>query len=309
MTRARILADYVAGGTTAAEFDYMDGVTSNVQTQMDAKLPLAGGTLTGVTTMKPSATGDVTILNIDGDSSGNTGNIEFKRNNVTIAKIESSYSDFNITPNGTSHSADIKLNYNSTYNDTAIKIKNSNGYVGIGQQGTFDDASTEPSSPLHVTCAAYFADDVGIGVASPNSKLKVVHTTSEWVGIFDKNRTDSATNLLARSGVNGGSTALFKCEGNHPDLNGSSTDGAFVVENDGTLKADNATISTPADYAEYFESTDDSAILPGTTVVLENGKVRASKDSETPMGVVRPPGASTAIGNASPMNYYSKYKR
>ena len=37
MSRARILADYVAGGTTAAEFDYMDGVTSNVQTQMNAK--------------------------------------------------------------------------------------------------------------------------------------------------------------------------------------------------------------------------------------------------------------------------------
>ena len=41
MTRARILADYVAGGTTAAEFDYMDGVTSNVQTHLDAKAPLA----------------------------------------------------------------------------------------------------------------------------------------------------------------------------------------------------------------------------------------------------------------------------
>ena len=28
MTKARILADYVAGGTTAAEFDYLDGLTS-----------------------------------------------------------------------------------------------------------------------------------------------------------------------------------------------------------------------------------------------------------------------------------------
>ena len=28
MTRARILADYVAGGTTAAEFDHIDGLTS-----------------------------------------------------------------------------------------------------------------------------------------------------------------------------------------------------------------------------------------------------------------------------------------
>ena len=34
MSRARILADYVAGGTTAAEFDYLDGVTSNIQTQL-----------------------------------------------------------------------------------------------------------------------------------------------------------------------------------------------------------------------------------------------------------------------------------
>ena len=50
MSRARILADYVAGGTTAAEFDYMDGVTSNVQAQLDAKLPLAGGAMTGAIT-------------------------------------------------------------------------------------------------------------------------------------------------------------------------------------------------------------------------------------------------------------------
>ena len=28
MTKARILADYVAGGTTAAEFDVLDGLTA-----------------------------------------------------------------------------------------------------------------------------------------------------------------------------------------------------------------------------------------------------------------------------------------
>jgi len=51
MTRARVLADYVAGGTTAAEFDHMDGVTSNVQTQLNAKAPLASPTFTGTTTV------------------------------------------------------------------------------------------------------------------------------------------------------------------------------------------------------------------------------------------------------------------
>ena len=63
MTRARILADYVAGGTTATEFDYMDGVTSNVQTQLDAKLPLAGGTMTGNIVM-----GDDTSIGIADDA-------------------------------------------------------------------------------------------------------------------------------------------------------------------------------------------------------------------------------------------------
>ena len=60
MTRARILADYVAGGTTAAEFDYMDGVTSNVQTQMDAKAPLASPVLVTPNLGIPSA---VTLTN------------------------------------------------------------------------------------------------------------------------------------------------------------------------------------------------------------------------------------------------------
>ena len=60
MTRARILADYVAGGTTAAEFDYLDGVTSNVQTQLDAKNPTRNENLI---ITRPS----VTTIDVDAD--------------------------------------------------------------------------------------------------------------------------------------------------------------------------------------------------------------------------------------------------
>ncbi len=66
MTKARILADYVAGGTTAAEFDYMDGVTSNVQTQLDAKAPLASPTFTGnFTSVGIDDNADATAITID----------------------------------------------------------------------------------------------------------------------------------------------------------------------------------------------------------------------------------------------------
>ena len=83
MTRARILADYVAGGTTAAEFDYLDGVTSNVQTQMDAKAPLASPTFTGTTNVASGVTlpsGHVANIFRYTDTSGN---METTANNGT----------------------------------------------------------------------------------------------------------------------------------------------------------------------------------------------------------------------------------
>ena len=49
---------------TAAELNYVDGVTSNVQTQIDAKAPLASPTFTGTATI-PTATittGNITTI-------------------------------------------------------------------------------------------------------------------------------------------------------------------------------------------------------------------------------------------------------
>ncbi len=47
MTKARTLANLGAVTSSATELNYVDNVTSAVQTQLDAKLPLAGGTMTG----------------------------------------------------------------------------------------------------------------------------------------------------------------------------------------------------------------------------------------------------------------------
>ena len=72
MSRARILADYVGGGTTAEEFDHLDGVTSNIQTQIDAKAPIASPTFTGnFTSVGIDDNADSTAITID--SSENVG--------------------------------------------------------------------------------------------------------------------------------------------------------------------------------------------------------------------------------------------
>ena len=80
-TRARILADYVSGGATAAEFDYLDGVTSSIQTQLDAKSPTTGHA--NIATVGTVATGtwgatDVAVAH------GGTGASTHTANNVLI---------------------------------------------------------------------------------------------------------------------------------------------------------------------------------------------------------------------------------
>jgi len=49
----------VAVTATAAELNYTDGVTSNIQTQLDSKLNLSGGTLTGALTLSGAPTADL----------------------------------------------------------------------------------------------------------------------------------------------------------------------------------------------------------------------------------------------------------
>lgn len=80
MSKARTLADIVAAGSplvdgtiettditnvtaSATELNYVDGVTSNVQTQLDTKAPTASPTFTG-TAVIPTAS--VTNLNLGG---------------------------------------------------------------------------------------------------------------------------------------------------------------------------------------------------------------------------------------------------
>ena len=80
---------------------------------------------------------------------------------------------------------------------------------------------------------------------------------------------------------------------------------------DGNAFADGSFSGGGADFAEYFESTDGSAIAIGKTVVLDNGKVRASTDSDSAfdiVGVVRAIKAVAVVGNTAWSRWKGKYK-
>jgi len=79
---------------TAAELNYMDGVTSNVQTQLDAKAPLASPTFTGTATIPTATITTANVTTVDlGDwtiSEDGSNNLLFKIGATTYMKLDSS---------------------------------------------------------------------------------------------------------------------------------------------------------------------------------------------------------------------------
>jgi len=82
---------------------------------------------------------------------------------------------------------------------------------------------------------------------------------------------------------------------------------------DGQLYID-GTVNSPADIAEYFESTDATAFTVGRTVILSGGKVRyynaATDTTDQIIGVVRPKGSGNGVmlvGNAYSMYWSQKF--
>jgi hypothetical protein len=117
------------------------------------------------------------------------------------------------------------------------------------------------------------------------------------------------------------STSLRTASSSHYFFGANSDDGAdaeFYVRGDGVVASDGANnLGSGADYAEFFETTDGKAIAVGTTVVLENNKVRASKSSDSQssvIGVVRPKSTGGnqvakvgVVGNTACMRWMNKY--
>ena len=91
MTRARILADYVAGGTTAAEFDHIDGLTSTAVGINDTQT-LANKTLAS-TTVFPSGH----VINTEKTTTNTLYNIGASTTHMHLANF-----DLSITPTATS---------------------------------------------------------------------------------------------------------------------------------------------------------------------------------------------------------------
>ena len=143
-----------------------------------------------------------------------------------------------------------------------------------------------------------FYDTNAIGTirsgSSSNATLHISNNSGSYTGNCFRIALDteeSSSNFFATFTDTNDTNISFRGDGN----------GFF----DGSADAGNA------DFAEYFESTDGSAIAIGKTVVLDNGKVRASTDSDNAsdiVGVVRHRKTVGLVGNSAWSRWKGKYK-
>ena len=170
--------------------------------------------------------------------------------------------------------------------------------------------------------------DLGINTTNPTSKLHVITSAAE--GLLTLSQTGDHQNTtcsIASACEDRGPAAFFATHASFADggsygvlridakpaagtgfalISATSNDGndlQFKVQGDGVVSAGTSFGAVHSDYAEFFETTDGSGIDPGSSVVLDNGKVRIAEVGEQPIGVVRPNGTSSVIGN-DPWNHW-----
>ena len=177
----------------------------------------------------------------------------------------------------------------------AYKINSTNGDYGGGLQLYTRANGSDQAERMRIDSSG----NVGIGTTSPSYILHtsaagpVAHTvtaTNQDALILAPTHASYADHAMSIN-VTRPSTSSYsflRCRGD------GTSDTQFLLLGSGTGQADLTWSDNSLDYAEYFESSDGSALEVGRSVVMDGDKVKvynASSDSvDNIIGVVRPKG-------------------
>jgi hypothetical protein len=210
---------------TVAELNYVDGVTSNIQTQLDAKLALAGGTMSGAIAM---GTNKITGM----------GDPAAAQDAATKAYVDSEISSNAVTTTGTatltnkSLTAPIITGSSSAAGSILFKEDTDNGTNAVTLIG--------PASTADVTVTLPAATDTLIGKATTDT------LTNKTINGPDNTLTNIANSSLSNSAITvarqGGNSTAISLGGTITFTNVSNE--TSVAEDSGTI-----TIGLPATVA------------------------------------------------------------
>ena len=208
-----------------------------------------------------------------------------------------------------SSSGALNLAIQSTHANIANTFKINVGDP-TGTSGT--SGSGIALSSNEVSRGFFFRQDgnVGIGTTAPEDKLHVVESNNTNVLYVEPTHASFSANgfrvQVSRSASSDYNFAYLE--------SGDGADGEFKLRGDGNGYSDGGWHTGNGDYAEYFESTDGTAIEVGTSVVMDGDKVRAynasSDSADNIIGVTRPKAdgkIAAIIGNTAWNHWADKY--
>jgi Major tropism determinant N-terminal domain len=158
----------IVSGVSNTEIGYLDGVTSNVQAQLDAKAALSGAAFTG----NVSTTGNLTV----------DGNFTVNGSNVLVSATQIQIEDSLIQLGHQNPANTVDLGFVAGYNDGSAK------HSGLVKDATdakwklFKGVTTEPATTVDFTQATL--DDLSVGALEASS-LTVGSVSNTEIGYLD----------------------------------------------------------------------------------------------------------------------------
>jgi hypothetical protein len=160
----------------------------------------------------------------------------------------------------------------------------------------------------------FFNTTGNLGIGTPPSAKLHVHETLNTNTSYIHNDNPSFSNIICQIQAQRASDGIGWTFLSTRSNMGAGGEFEHLLRGDGSSDAEGSWRSTGADYAEYFESADGKAIEKGTSVVLDNDKVRPyDVELDQPddiMGVSRPKEwgkSSASIGNSAGLRWANKY--
>ncbi len=178
---------------TDTELNYVDGVTSNVQTQLDAKLPLAGGTMTGKLTMNH----DISMLDNKKVTLGTSDDLQIYHDGSNSYIADVGTGDLTIRAGN-----DLRLQDSNTQ---AYLTGNEGGSVEIYHNNVKKLETTAAGATVTGTLTADLADDSIDSEHYVDGSIDAQHIASDAVTqakIADE-AVDEARLQISNAGTNG----------------------------------------------------------------------------------------------------------
>jgi hypothetical protein len=188
---------------------------------------------------------------------------------------------------------------NSSTSAQIIKLNDNNEIRIFNNSSVTANTTFTPTQLLTVTNCGVIANQIlrvragqAADTISDDSPLSVSKSgTSNWVSVFDRNSTSSATGVLLRNGRNTGSndSPFLTTEANHPDCGGTSTTPRHRLWSNGNGTCSGAWTGGGADYAEFFEWEDgnpNNENRVGYPVSLVGNKIKIAEEGETIIGII-----------------------